>query len=87
LSDSIKIPEKLTFEEKEIYLVSYGVHLGDTVGQNAEDYVHYEAYVKTNVGWAEIDDDNVRLLSSEDESSIRRSAYFCLYSTTNISTA
>jgi ubiquitin C-terminal hydrolase len=52
-------------EGKEIYLIAYGVHLGDTVGHKAEDYVHYKAYVKTSAGWIEIDDDNVKILSSE----------------------
>jgi ubiquitin C-terminal hydrolase len=62
-------------------LVAYGVHLGNTVGSDDKDYVHYKAYVKTDIGWAEIDDANVRILCPEEESSVRRSAYFCLYST------
>lgn len=87
LSDPVNIPAELNLERKKFYLAAYGVHLGESVGLNAQDYVHYKAYVKTSTGWAEIDDDKVKILSTEDEKKRRSNAYFCLYSTTDTTMA
>jgi hypothetical protein len=65
-------------------LVAYGVHIGDTAGLRSNEYVHYKAYVKIEIGWVEIDDAAVRVLRPEEELGIRGSAYFCLYSTVDV---
>jgi hypothetical protein len=67
--------------------VAYGVHLGDTVGLNADNYVHYKAYIKTNSGWVEIDDAATKLMRPDEELSIRSGAYFCLYSIVDVKTS
>lgn len=64
LSDTVKFPTSFDIEGKLVHLVAYGVHIGDTIGLDAKDYVHYKAYVKSfDETWIEIDDSTVKTLS------------------------
>lgn len=62
-------------------LQAYVVHLGDTAGLNLNESVHYVTCVVNKNQWTLIDDDNIRILSQNDEYKYRQQMYYCLYVT------
>ena len=80
LSDNIVFPDQFIVSGKNFTLEAYGIHIGNTLAGSKVDPVHYISCVKRAQGWVKIDDGRTKQLRSSEETSLRKQAYFLLYS-------
>jgi len=70
ISSPIDIPDVATISTKEMKLIAYIVHIGQTLDSEGTDYSHYIVCLNSGSpdnSWIEIDDAKVRVLKNNEE--------------------